>query len=117
MEDDSIIIDLSRVSNKGSFNRYYCSYCNTRLTPLTQEDRKGAYLCTKCTIEYWPNQSSVKKANKFDLPDPDTNDHGDIIGDKTILITTVDDQNKELSSTSYSSQKLAPSFEALNPER
>jgi late competence protein required for DNA uptake (superfamily II DNA/RNA helicase) len=27
--------------------KYYCSHCNTRLIPLTQEDKKGAYLCTR----------------------------------------------------------------------
>jgi hypothetical protein len=115
--NDSIILDVSNGSLRSDGKqRYFCSYCNTRLTPFTQEDMKGAYLCTKCTIEYWPKLSSVKKANKFDLPGPNTNDHGDIIGDKTIPITTIDDPNKEMSSTSYSSQRLAPSFEALKKQ-
>jgi hypothetical protein len=58
-KDDSIILDLSRARSTGNNNRYYCSYCNTRLTPLTREDRIGGYHCTKCTITYWPNQQPV----------------------------------------------------------
>jgi hypothetical protein len=33
-----------------------------------EEDMIGAYVCTKCTIEYWPTLQSVKKSSKFDLP-------------------------------------------------
>jgi hypothetical protein len=109
-DNDSIILDISR---KSTSNKYFCSHCNTRLTPLTQEDMKGGYHCSRCTITFWPQQTPVKQASKFDLPGPDTNDHGDIIGDKTIPMVTIYDPNKELSSTSYNSQKLPPSFEAL----
>jgi hypothetical protein len=57
---------------------------------------KGGYHCTKCTITYWPNQQPVKKSNRFETPGPDTDEHGNVIGDKTIPITTIDDPNKEL---------------------
>jgi hypothetical protein len=67
----------------------------------------------KCTIEYWPTVSPVKKANKFDLPGPETDEHGNVIGDKNIPIVMIDEPNRELSSTSYKQQKLSPSFEAL----
>jgi hypothetical protein len=68
-----VIIDI-----KNSFSpaqKYFCSYCNTRLTPLPQEDMIGAYICTNCTIEYWPTRQSVK-SSKFDLPGPLTDSHG-----------------------------------------
>jgi hypothetical protein len=73
----------------------------------------GCYICTKCTIEYWPTQTPVKETNKFDLPGPDIDEHGNVVGDKTIPIAIIDDPNKELSSTTYKQQKLSPSFEAL----
>jgi hypothetical protein len=84
-----------------------------RYSPYTQENMKGGYVCTKCTIEYWPKQQPVKKSSKFDLPGPPTDSHGNIIGDNTPLIAVVDDPNKELSSTTSKKQKLSPSFEAL----
>jgi hypothetical protein len=73
-------------------------------------------MCCKCTIEYWPRVSPVKKASKFDLPGPTTDEHGNVVGDKTIPIAMIDDSNKELSTTSYQSQKLSPSFEALKKQ-
>jgi hypothetical protein len=109
MDDISIAINLSN----GTTLRYFCSHCNTRLIPLTQEDKIGGYLSTKCTIEYWPSQTSVKKADKFDLPGPETDQHVNVIGDKDILIELIDEPNQELSSTSYKHQKLPSSFEAL----
>jgi hypothetical protein len=112
-KDDSIIIDLSRARNKGDNNRYYCSYCNTRLTPLTREDMMGGYHCTKCTITYWPNQQLVKKSNRFETPGPDTDIHGNIVGDKTIPIAVLEDIRNEVHSTTYKQQKLPAAYEAL----
>jgi hypothetical protein len=101
------IIDISRGSfrSHGVPERHYCSFCNTRLTPLTQEDMIGGYVCTKCTIEYWPKKQPVKKSNKFDLPGPPTDSHGNVIGDNDIPIAVIDDVNKDVSSISYKRQK------------
>jgi hypothetical protein len=110
-DNNSVVIDIK--SSGPTMEKYFCSYCNTRLTPYTQEDMKGGYVCTKCTIEYWPNQQPVKKSSKFDLPGPPTDLHGNVIGDNDIPIAVIDDPNKELSSTTYKQQKLSPSFEAL----
>ena len=88
MDDHFVVINPS--SGSSSTNKYFCSYCNTRLVPFTEEDKIGAYLCTKCTIEYWPNQTPVKKADKFDLPGPATDEHGNIVGDKDIPIAMLD---------------------------
>jgi hypothetical protein len=74
---------------------------------------KGCYVCTKCTIDYWPTQQPVKKQSKFDLPGPPTDSHGNIVGDNDIPIAVIDDVNKEVSATTYKQQKLSPSFEML----
>jgi hypothetical protein len=112
-KDDSIIIDLSRARSKGNSNRYYCSYCNTRLTPLTREDMIGGYHCTKCTFTYWPNQEPVKMSNRFETPGPDTDKHGNVVGDKTIPIAVLEDIRHEVHSTTYKQQKLPAAYEAL----
>jgi hypothetical protein len=109
--NDYIILDISKRS-KGS-KKYFCSYCNTRLVPLTQEDMKGGYICTKCIITYWPNQQPVKKSNRFETPGPDTDSHDAIIGDKTIPIAVIEDIRTEVHSTSYKQQKLPAAYEAL----
>jgi hypothetical protein len=110
-DNDSIILDISK-SSRGS-NKYFCSHCNTRLIPFTQEDRKGGYHCTKCTITYWPNQQPVKKANRFETPGPNTDEHGNVIGDRTIPIAVLEDIRNEVHSTSYKQQKLPAAYEAL----
>jgi hypothetical protein len=110
---DNHFVDIDIRNSASATQKYYCSYCNTRLTPLTQEDMIGAYVCTKCTIQYWPNQQPVKKQSKFDLPGPPTDSHGNVIRDNNIPIAVIDDPNKELSSTTYKKQKLSPSFEML----
>jgi uncharacterized protein with PIN domain len=61
-----VVIDIKNSTSK--VEKYFCSYCNTRLTPLSQEDMKGAYVCTKRNIQYWPTLQQVKKSSKFDLP-------------------------------------------------
>ena len=66
----------------------------------------GAYVCTKCTIEYWPNLQSVKKSSMFDLPGPPTDSHGNVVGDNDIPITVINDVNKDMSSTTFRKQKL-----------
>jgi hypothetical protein len=112
-EDKSIIIDLSKARSKGNSNKYFCSYCNTRLTPLTREDMIGGYHCTKCTITYWPNQQPVKKSNRFETPGPDTDSHGNVVGDKTIPIAVLEDIRHEVHSTTYKQVKLPAAYEAL----
>jgi hypothetical protein len=113
-DNDSVVIDISKNSGSGSpAEKYFCSYCNTRLFPYTQEDMVGGYVCIRCTIEYWPKQQPVKKSSKFDLPGPETDEHGNVIGDKNIPIAMIDEPNRELSSTSYKSQKLPAAYEAL----
>ena len=73
----------------------------------------GAFVCTKCTITYWPNQQPVKKSSKFDLPGPPTDSAGNVTGDIDIPIAVMDDPNKDVSSTSYKRQKIPAAYQAL----
>ena len=114
-DNNSVVIDIKNKSGSTS-EKYFCSYCNTRLTPYTQEDMKGGYVCTKCTIEYWPKQQPVKKSSKFDLPGPETDEHDNVIGDNNIPIAVIDDVNKDISTTSYKRHKLSPLFKALEEQ-
>jgi hypothetical protein len=115
MDDkDSVILNIKDSASPSQ--KYFCSFCNTRLTPLTQEDRIGAYVYTICIIEYWPTLQSVKKSSKFDLPGPPTDEYGNVIGDNTIPIAVIDDVNKDVSTTSYKRQKLSPLFKALEAQ-
>jgi hypothetical protein len=115
MTDDFVVIDLSR--SAGSTNtKYFCSHCKTRLVALSGENNKGGYICTKCIIEYWPNQQPVKKSSHFSTPGPNTDSHGNVIGDKTIPIVMLDDTQREVSSTTYKQQKLPAAYEALRKQ-
>jgi hypothetical protein len=116
MGDDSIILDLSRGAGKTNNKKYYCSHCNTRLVARTEEDMKGAYTCTRCIITYWPNQQPVKKSNRFETPGPNTDPHGNVVGDKTIPIAVLEDIRNEVHSTSYKQQKLPAAYEALRKQ-
>jgi hypothetical protein len=111
------VIDISKGSLRSdSVEKYFCSYCNSKLFPYTREDMIGAYVCIRCNITNWPNQQEVKKSSKFDLPGPPTDSHGNVIGDNDIPIAVIDNPNKELSSTTYKKQMLSPSFEVLKKQ-
>jgi hypothetical protein len=115
-DKDNHFVTIDIKNSASSIVKYFCSSCNTRLTPLTREDMIGGYVCTKCTIEYWPKQQPVKKSSKFDLPGPPTDSHGNVIGDNDIPIAVIDDVNKDVSSTSYKRQKLSPLFKSLESQ-
>jgi uncharacterized Zn ribbon protein len=106
-----VVIDIKNSASKA--DKDFCSYCNTCLTPLTREDMIGAYVCTKCTIEYWPKQQPVKKTSKFDLSGLPTDSHGNVLGDNDIPIAVIDDVNKDLTSTTFKKQELPAAYEAL----
>jgi hypothetical protein len=94
-DKDFVILKIKDSASGSKAEKYFCSYCNTRLTPLTQEDMIGGYVCTKCTIEYWPTLQQVKKSSKFDLPGPPTDSHGNVIGVNDIPIAVIDDALKK----------------------
>jgi hypothetical protein len=110
IDNHSIAVNINSKSETED-KKYFCSYCNSKLSPFTQEDKQGGYLCVKCQIEYWPSQQPVKKANRFETPGPLTNEHGDILGDIDIPMVAMD--NPEPSSTNFKQKRLAAAYEAL----
>ena len=97
---DSVVIDIYNNNNSASTSeKYFCNYCNSKLFPYTREDMIGAYMCIKCTIQYWPKQQPVKKLSKFNLPGPSTDLDENVTGDNDIPIAMLD--TPEASSTAY----------------
>ena len=95
--NDYNVIDIS--GKNSSPKKYFCNYCRRSLFLRDKETQE--FICTFCTIIYYPNNELVKKANKFDVPDG-----SDPNVDKSPPIAMIDDLNKELSSTTYKQQKL-----------
>ena len=98
------VIDIS--GRDSSPKKYFCNHCRRSLF-LRDKDTQE-YLCTFCTITYYPNNELVKKANKFEVPDG-----SDPNVDKSPPIVMMDNVNEELSSTTYKKQKLTAAYEAL----
>jgi hypothetical protein len=63
----------SGASKRGPF---YSNHCNRKRDCLDQDTRE--YLCTYCNISYYPDYQSVKRANKFETPGPETDIHGNV---------------------------------------
>lgn len=109
MSKDFVAINLGN-SNHPPNTRFFCSLCNCKLSPLNND--KDEFVCTRCNISYYPNRGEkVKRANKFATPGPLTDDHGNITGDKTPIVSMVGD-NRELSSA-YKQPKLSPFFKEI----
>jgi hypothetical protein len=102
-------------TNNSSFSyppnaKLFCNTCSCNLVLLDAE--KEEWYCNRCSISYFPNRGEkVKRANKFSTPGPETDRHGNIIGDKMPLVSMIED-NPKLSST-YEKQKLPKSFEEM----
>ncbi|CAN5378233.1 hypothetical protein BH18THE2_BH18THE2_25230 [soil metagenome] len=90
--------------------KLFCNLCNCNLSLLDAE--KEEWICTRCNVSYFPNKGEkVKRANRFQTPGPETDKHGNIVGEKMPLVSIVQD-NKELSSA-YGKEKLPKSFEEM----
>lgn len=104
----AISINDSSVSYPPS-SKLYCNLCSSNLTLLDAE--KEEWFCNRCHISYFPNKGQkVKRPSKFETPGPETDNHGNIIGDgwKTPLVAMVKDApNLKPRST------LPPSIKAL----
>jgi hypothetical protein len=88
--------DYVAISTKDSSVSYppssklYCNLCNCNLILLDAENEE--WVCLRCNVSYFPNRGEkVKRANKFSTPGPETDKHGNIIGDRTPLVSIVDD--------------------------
>ena len=71
-------------------SRLYCNLCSCNLTLL--DAQKEEWFCTRCNVSYFPNKGEkVKRANKFETPGPLTDAHGYITGEKTPIVSMVED--------------------------
>ena len=108
------VIDISKAKDPLSTKKYFCNWCNRSLFLRNKDEHE--YICTNCNILYYPNNELLKKSNKFDLPGPDTDSQGNVIGNNTIPIAMIDNSNKNLSATTYKQQKLTAAYEALRKQ-
>jgi hypothetical protein len=70
-------------------SKLYCNLCSCNLTLL--DTQKEEWFCTRCNVSYSPNNGQkVKRANKFETPDPLTDAHGNITGEKTPIVSMID---------------------------
>jgi hypothetical protein len=91
-------------------SKLFCNLCNCKLVLF--DAQKEEWFCSRCNVSYYPNKGEkVKRANKFETPGPETDKHGNIIGDKMPIVSMIED-NPKLSST-YGKQKLPRSFEEM----
>lgn len=107
MTKDFVAIIPTSSNSYTPTTRFFCSLCNCKLSPL--DESKEEFVCSRCNISYFPKKGEkVKRANKFSTPGPLTNERGDIIGDKTPIVSIVHD--KEELSSAYKQPKLSPFF-------
>ena len=100
------VIDIS--GKDSTPKKYFCNHCRRSLF-LRDKDTQE-YICTFCTIIYYPNNELVKKANRFEVPDG-----SDPNQSRVPPIAMIDDVNK-VSSTLYKQQKLTAAYEALRKQ-
>lgn len=108
---DNVTINLKDSSTSyPPSSKLFCNRCSCNLVLL--DAGKEEWYCNRCSVSYYPNRGEkVKRANKFSTPGPETDRHGNIIGDKMPLVSMVEDKPK-LSST-YGKQKLPKSLEEM----
>jgi len=106
-EYNVIGIDIS--GKDSSPKKYFCNHCHRSLF-LRDKDTQE-YICSFCTIIYYPNNQLVKKANRFEVPDG-----SDPNQSRVPPIAMMDDVNKNVSSTTYKQQKLTAAYEALRKQ-
>lgn len=71
-------------------SKLYCNLCSCNLTLL--DTQKQEWFCTRCNVSYFPNKGEkVKRANKFETPGPLTDRYGNITGEKTTIVSMVED--------------------------
>ena len=71
-------------------SKLFCNLCSCNLILLDAE--KEEWFCNRCHVSYFPNKGQkVKRANKFETPGPLTDAHGNITGEKTPIVSMVED--------------------------
>jgi hypothetical protein len=70
--------------------KLYCNLCNCNLVLIDPQAEE--WFCNRCHVSYFPNKGEkVKRANKFETPGPLTDAHGNITGEKTPIVSMVED--------------------------
>jgi hypothetical protein len=90
-------------------SKLFCNLCSCNL--ILSDPQSEEWFCTRCDISYYPSKEKVKRPNKFMTPGPEIDSHGNIIGDKTPLLSIVEN-DREPSST-YNKSKLPPSMKEM----
>ena len=92
MTKDFVAIIPTNSNSYTPNTRFFCSLCNRKLSPLNND--KEEFVCTHCNISYYPKKGEkVKRANKFATPGPLTDAHGNITGDKTMIVSMVEESS------------------------
>jgi hypothetical protein len=78
-------------------SKLYCNLCNCNLVLVDLQTEE--WFCNRCHVSYFPSKGEkVKRPSKFETPGPETDKHGNIIGEKMPLVSMIKD-DIELSST------------------
>jgi len=108
--NDFVAISLNDSSTSYPPNsKLFCNLCSTNLILLDAQSEE--WICPHCNTTYFPAKEKVKRPNKFTTPGPEIDSHGNIIGDKTPLLSMVEN-DREPSST-YRKAKLPPSIKEM----
>ena len=109
MTKDFVSINLTNSNSYTPNTRFFCNLCGCNLSPL--DETKKEYVCSRCNTSYFPDKEKMKRKSVFSTPGPLTNERGEIIGDKTIIVSMVHD--KQDLSSSYKQPKLSPFFKEM----
>jgi hypothetical protein len=70
-------------------SKLFCNLCNCKLVLF--DAQKEEWYCSRCNISYFPNKGErIKRANKFETPGPDIDEHGNITGEKRPILSLID---------------------------
>ena len=71
-------------------SKLFCNLCNCKL--ILFDIQMEEWYCNRCNISYFPNKGErVKRPNKFETPGPETDIHGNIMGEKRPIVSMVKD--------------------------
>jgi hypothetical protein len=91
---DFVAISLNDSSTSTSYSyppssKLFCNLCSCNLILLDSQTEK--WFCNRCNITYHPAKEKVKRPNRLYTPDPETDKHGNIIGEKVPIVSMIDD--------------------------
>jgi hypothetical protein len=70
-------------------SKLFCNLCNCKLVLF--DAQKEEWYCNRCNISYFPNKGErIKRANRFETPGPNIDEHGNITGEKAPIVSMVD---------------------------